>query len=380
MTKSKNNFLLLYIVAIFTMFSLYGVQSIQPLLAIEFHLDNFQAALLTTAVMLPLGVAPLFYGYFLHGRSLKKVLRYSIFYLAIFEFIYAFVTAYEYLLLIRFLQGLAIPAVLTTLSSYISTHSSHEHIQHNMGKYIGATIIGGFSGRFLSGASSEFFGWRVFFVLLALVLWFLFYNLHSIDEEQLKSEQKSPSMMLHTFLDKKYRHIFIAIFCVFFVFSAVLNFLPFQLHIEDPSISTTAIGFIYLGYIMGLLVSFNSKKIKKLIPKTSNILRLGIVIYIIGLLLLLQDGYIWKLVYMFIFCLGMFTFHSTATGYINKIADKNKSMVNGLYISSYYLGGTAGSILPGIFYAHYGWSGFIAFLATILSGILILLWSHKSLA
>jgi YNFM family putative membrane transporter len=359
------------------MFSLYGVQSIQPILAHEFDIDKFEAALLTTAVMFPLGIAPLFYGYILHGKSLKKILRYSVFYLAVFEFVYAFSTQYEHLLMIRFLQGLAIPAVLTSVSSYISTHSLSSNIEHNMGSYIGATIIGGFSGRFLSGASSEHFGWRVFFIILALILLYLFYKLKDIDEQTLKSDQKSISLVYKIITDQNYLYIFISIFFVFFVFSAVLNFLPFELQKEDPTIKATAIGFVYLGYIMGLLVSFNSRRLKNIIPSDHHIFILSIIIYMLGLSLLLEDGYYQKLSYMFIFCLGMFTFHSTASGYINKIATSNKSIINGLYISSYYLGGTAGSILPGYIYDRYGWDTFIIFLSTLLCIILCMFLFRK---
>ena len=368
----------LYIVAIFAMFSLYGVQSIQPILQQELQIAKYQAALFTTFVMLPMGIAPLFYGYLLHGKSIKKVLRFSILYLGIFEIIFAFSSSYEMLLLVRFLQGLAIPAVLTTLASYISSHSQKQNIQQNMAFYIGSTIVGGFFGRYISGLCSEFFGWRIFFIALGIVLFVLFYLLQRIDEVPIDSAPKSIKSMFNLIFDSKYMFIFIAIFFVFFIFSAILNFLPFELYIANPQIKPSAVGFIYIGYVMGLLVSIFSNQIRAFFGSEHLILKVAISIYILSILLFLQEGYYQKLLIMFLFCLGMFLFHTTSSGYINKIADSNKSMLNGLYISFYYLGGTAGSIIPGYIYDRFGWNHFVLFLTLIAFLILIYLFSPLS--
>jgi YNFM family putative membrane transporter len=69
---------------------------------------------------------------------------------------------------------------------------------------------------------------------------------------------------------------------------------------------------------------------------------------------------------MFIFCAGMFMAHSIASGYLNKLADSNKGVTNGLYVAFYYAGGTIGSILPGIVYENYNWQVFLIFIGSIM--------------
>jgi YNFM family putative membrane transporter len=69
---------------------------------------------------------------------------------------------------------------------------------------------------------------------------------------------------------------------------------------------------------------------------------------------------------MFGFCLGMFLVHSVSSGYLNKLATTQKSLINGAYISIYYSGGVLGSYLPGIIYKNFGWEFFIACLLIML--------------
>lgn len=372
--KTTHNFFYLYISATFTMFCLYGMQSIQPLLLEIFQLSKFQAALLTSAVMLPLGFAPFIFGYIFHGQSVKKILRFAILYLGFFEILFGLSQNYELLLAIRFLQGLAIPAVLTSISSYISQHTHEDHIQTNIAYYIGATIIGGYFGRLLAGICTELFGWRVFFILLGFVLIYLFIALDKLQDTTIQEDKKSIDLLLKLLANRHYLLIFLSVFFVFFIFSAILNFLPFELLLSNPNISPKEIGFIYTGYIMGLLVSLYSNQIRQFFKNEKSILLGALLIYFVGVLGLLEDGYTARLLVMFLVCLGMFLFHTTSSGYINKLAKQNKSIVNGVYISFYYLGGALGSIAPSLLYETYGWEFLILTLAIMVAVVLICLW------
>ena len=151
-----------------TLCTLYAVQPIQPLFEHEFNLSRFEAVIFTTAIMLPLGFAPIVYGYILETFSSKRFLKNAVLLLGLLEVVFAFTDTYFFLLSIRGLQGLLIPAVLTSLMSYISFITPKEKVQQAIGYYIGATILGGFLGRLLSGILSDMFGWRLF--LLSWVL------------------------------------------------------------------------------------------------------------------------------------------------------------------------------------------------------------------
>jgi len=94
----------------------------------------------------------------------------AIFILGILELYLYIVTDFRMLVLIRFVQGLLIPGILTSLMTFISMSVEKSIVQQVMSYYIAATILGGFLGRFLSGLIAHFIGWRYSFLLLGFSL------------------------------------------------------------------------------------------------------------------------------------------------------------------------------------------------------------------
>lgn len=359
--------LILYICAILILCTLYAAQPVQPLFQKEFALNGFQAVIFTTVIMFPLGIAPILYGYILESCSSRQMLGVSLLLLGLLEICFSFSNSYVILIIIRAVQGFLIPAALTALVSYISTSSTYENIQRALGNYVAITIMGGFLGRLLSGISSEYFGWRPFFFIIGIGLVLSFFALLNVDKDAKASFVKPTKEEVTNIL--KIRHnlyIYAAIFCVFFVFQGLLNFLPFELKSIDNNLGESKVGFMYAGYVMGLVTALNVTKIIRFFKGESRAMIFGMFIYIIGLQLFNIEMFATMFVSMFIFCLGMFMIHSIATGFINKLSNGRKSIINGLYLSFYYAGGTFGSFLPGVFYQHFGWHIFLFFLGFIL--------------
>ncbi len=350
----------IYFTTVVTFCSLYAAQPIQPLFQQEFQLSDFQAILFTTLMMAPLGVAPLFYGYLLESFSAKVMVRWALFFLGILEIFFSLAGDYLTLLAIRAVQGLMIPAILTSIMSYISYSSPKEKVQHAIAAYIAATILGGFLGRFLSGLCTDLFGWRFFFFILGLLLLLNCYLLKDMVRDA-KMHYARPKLgeIISLLRAKEFFWLYTSIFCLFFVFAALMNFLPFELKKINPSFRETGIGLLYLGYSMGILVSLNTRRIIKYFGNESDAIGVGILIFGVGILFFLIENYIVMFVTMFVFCAGLFTAHSLLSGFVNKLARQNKAIANGLYISFYYTGGTLGSVLPGAIFQRYGWNIFL---------------------
>jgi YNFM family putative membrane transporter len=75
---------------------------------------------------------------------------------------------------------------------------------------------------------------------------------------------------------------------------------------------------------------------------------------------------------MFVFCGGMFQVHSTAPGLLQRMAGNHRGVVNGLYLSFYYVGGAVGTSAPGIVYERFGWEAFVMLLTAVLLFALVL--------
>lgn len=351
-----------------TFCSLYAAQPIQPLFQSEFHLSNFQAILFTTLMMAPLGVAPLFYGFLLEAVSARKMVRWALFLLGVLEILFSFSDSYITLLTIRAVQGCLIPAILTSIMSYISYSSKDDMVQHAIAAYIGATVAGGFLGRFLSGLLTDLYGWRLFFFLLGVLLIASSFSLKGmVQDVKLSYARPTPRDVFNIVQQKTFLWLYATIFCLFFVFAAMMNFLPFELKEIRPDINETSIGGLYLGYSMGILVALNSKRIIFWFGGEVDAIRGGILLFGVGALLFFVQSYAVMFLSMFVFCAGLFTAHSLLSGYLSTLAKTNKAIANGLYICFYYTGGTLGSILPGAIYEAWGWNAFLWFLLFVIS-------------
>ena len=349
------------------MCTLYAVQPIQPLFEKEFHLSRFEAVIFTTAIMLPLGFAPIFYGYILETFSSKRFLRNAVLLLGLLEILFAYTDTYFFLLSIRGLQGLIIPAVLTSLMSYISFITPKDRVQQAIGYYIGATILGGFLGRLLSGFLSDMFGWRLFFILLGIVLIVMFFCLNYLSEEvNVDFVKPKFSQIVNVVKNKLFFNIYVMMFFIFFVFQALLNFLPFQLTTLGQSVGFGKIGLMYAGYIVGFIISIRILKLIHFFHGEVRTIIAGIMIYALGTFVFYVNDYMVMFFGMFIFCGGFFIIHSVASGLISKLAHEKRAISNGLYISFYYAGGTLGSFAPGVFYEYLGWHVFISLLVMII--------------
>jgi YNFM family putative membrane transporter len=64
---------------------------------------------------------------------------------------------------------------------------------------------------------------------------------------------------------------------------------------------------------------------------------------------------------------GFFLQHATIAALLNAYAADRASDVNSMYVAFYYVGGTAGSYLPGLVYASVGWSYFVGLLLIMMS-------------
>ncbi len=363
MTDSTTRYL--YFATIVTFCSLYGAQPIQPVFKSEFQLTHLQAILFTTLMMAPLGVAPLVYGYLLESYSAKTMLRWALFLLGILELLFAMADNYLALLAIRGIQGLMIPAILTSLMSYIS-YTSRE-VQQAIAAYIAATILGGFLGRFLSGLCTDLFGWRVFFFALGLLLLLTCFLLRSMARDaKAKYARPKLSEIAGLLRSREFIWLYASIFCLFFVFAAMMNFLPFELKKINPASKETGVGLLYLGYSMGILVSLNTGRIIRFFGNESDAIGAGIVIFALGTLSFMIETYSVMFFGMFVFCAGLFTAHSLLSGFVNRLARDNKAIANGLYISFYYTGGTLGSVLPAAVFQHYGWQAFLVLLLVMI--------------
>ena len=163
-------------------------------------------------------------------------------------------------------------------------------------------------------------------------------------------------------------------FLLFFVFAAMLNFLPFHMRDNDPGISQSEIALVYTGYLVGIAISLASLRLIQLFGGERRTLVVGSLVYLAGTAAFALPGNHLAYLSMLVFAAGMFTLHSVLSAFLNHLETERKGLINGLYVSSYYTGGALGSYLPGFLYQAHGWSLFVLFLLALLMLLTLLSW------
>jgi YNFM family putative membrane transporter len=359
------------LVTILTLSALYAPQPLLPLLATEFQISRDLAASLTTIAFLPLCIAPLLYGRILSAFTPRQLLRWAVLILALAELLFPLCSTVWALFAVRLLQGVMIPAILTAMMTYVSTESTDGDIRRTMGIYIASTIFGGLLGRTMSGSIATLIGWHYSFYILggSLLIGFLLLGFLSPGQPPQKAQHQG--QILDILRKKNPRRTYITVFCMFFVFAAIMNYLPFRVAELDATASEMRIGFMYSGYLLGIVSALNAVRISRFLGGTARTMMIGLAGLILALGGMLMPGTTALFLFMFPFCGAMFLVHSIASGNLNSLGLKNKGMVNGLYVAFYYGGGMLGSSLPGPIYHHFGWPAFIVLLVILTIGGII---------
>lgn len=364
---------LLAFTTIATIASLYLPQPLLPQIAAEFGVSSADAGLLTTAAFLPLAVLPLIYGFLIESVSARRVIVTALAVLCATSLLIPFAPSFLAISALRVLQGAAVPAILTALMTHVSRSAPPERIGGAMGFYIAATIVGGFLGRALSGFVGGQLGWRASFVLLAAALLVcLALQLRERTDVRLSLTRPRLFEVGRTLGERYYAALYTVIFCVFFTFTAVLNFLPFRLLELHAAISGAGIGLVYSGYLIGIVVALLAPRLARRLRDELGVIVAALLAYIISVALWQTESMVAVLLNMLLFCAAMFTVHSLVSGALNARVREHKGVVNGLYVAAYYGGGTLGSYLPGLVYRAHGWKAFIVVLfAVSLAALLV---------
>jgi len=375
----KRDLLIIVYCIIIILSVMYAIQPIQPLLANEFGISVTQASQFTAVIMLSLAISPIFYGYILEKVNAKKMLIVSSIILFVTNIFLGLANTYELFFFFRIIEALVVPAILTSLMSMLA-NIDKENIKFNMSIYVASTILGGLIGRIFSGFIATHFSYEYVFYSLSLALLISVYFIKKLSYEGEATVVKPKiSDVTKILKDKRFTTIYLIMFCTFFVFSGVLNLLPFRMKELSSEVSEFQISLLYLGYGMGIIVSLNAKKIINYFHTELHTIFVGLVLFLLITISLIVEDIFALFLLIFLFCLGMFTVHTVSTGLANSMKSSQKSLTAGIYLTFYYLGGAMGSYLPSLVYERFGWDVVIIILSIIVLFTMILTHNRKRL-
>ncbi|MDX4062245.1 MFS transporter [Aliarcobacter skirrowii] len=375
----KSNLLIIIYGLIVTMSVMYATQPLQPLLATKFEVTITEASLFTAVILFFLAVAPIIYGYILEKVCAKKMLINASIVLLITNIFLGLSNSYELFLFFRVCEALVIPAILTSLMSILA-NIDKDNIKFNMSIYVAGTVFGGLVGRVFSGFIATTFSYEYVFYSLSFAI---FISILLIKKLNFNGEaniiKPKISDVVNILKDRRFVIVYFVMFCIFFVFSGVLNVLPFRAKELSSEFSEFQIALLYLGYGMGILVSLNSKKIVNFFKGEINTILYATIFFIFTISSLFIENILYLFLLLFLVCIGMFTAHTVSTQLANSMQKSQKSLTSGMYLTFYYLGGATGSLVPSMIYKAFNWNIMLIVFVILLLVVALVVALNKEL-
>jgi YNFM family putative membrane transporter len=349
--------------------NLYSPQSLLPELAREFGVGAGGISALMTATTAAIALTAPFTGALADVAGRKRLITAAGFAVVIPTLMMMFAESVPQLVALRFVQGLLLPPIFTVAVAYVGDEWPPAEVPRVAGLFISGSSVGGFCGRFVTGAVADLFGWRASFLAVALLtlLGALIVTLALPRERGFVRSGgmlASARQMLAHLRNPRLLAIYAVGFGVLFNFIATFTYVSFHLAAAPYFFTPTMLGALFATYLSGSFIVPWVGRAILLFGRRRFILGV-IAVWICGALLLLAPP-VWVIIVGLTICAtcGMLC-QAVSTGYVITTAKEGRSSAAGLYASSFYIGGSAGAFLMGMVWHAAGWGGCVAAIIAI---------------
>ncbi len=364
---------------------MYSTQPLLPMFVQLFHASKSAAGLTVSATTLGVAVAAPFVGSYAERYNRKNVIVGSILALAVPTMLAATSRSLPELVFWRFLQGILMPGIFATAIAYVTEEWAETTVAMVMAIYISGTVLGGFLGRLIAGLIADFYGWQLAFVVLGvanIVGAFMVAMLLPHAKHGGYVTGKPSIVHAEHHLLRMLRHLrnfdllvtFGIGFNILFALVATFTYVTFHLAAQPYGLSTSALSLLFSVYLVGLVATPAGGVLLTGIDLRKGIL--GAVVLSLAGVLLTLGAPLWLIVIGLALCSsGVFIAQAAAIAYLRQAAPAGARVsAAGLYLSCYYLGGTAAGIVPGYAWKFGGWTACIVLTAAVqlLTIVLIL--------
>jgi predicted MFS family arabinose efflux permease len=369
-----------------TFLNLYAPQALLPELSREFGVGPAEISTMITAGTLAIALTAPFTGAIADVLGRKRLITAAMFAAAVPTVMVALAGDVHSIIVWRFIQGLMLPPIFTVALAYVGDEWPPAQVAGVAGIYVAGSSIGGFCGRLIPGVLSEVIGWReAFLVLAAISLIGAIVVVITLPRERRFRRSEgfvaSGLQMLRHLRNPQLIAIYAVGFGVLFNFIAVFTYVSFHLAAPPYDFTPAKLGLLFVTYLAGTLCAPMTGWAVTRFGRRGLILGV-MVIWAAGLALLLAAP-VPLIVLGLVLCAtcGMIC-QATSTGYVTATAHEGRSSAVGLYVSSFYIGGSVGGFVPGLAFDFAGWPGVVALTAAMLgviAAIVAMVWPRHDM-
>ena len=352
----------------FTAFlDLYATQPLLPLLAKTFDASYVGVSLTITAPTMAVAISAPLIGRLADRIGLRRVIVGSAFALAAATALAATSQTLPQLIFWRFLQGLVTPGVFAIAMAYIHHEWPATHVGRATAAYVSGTVIGGFTGRALTGILAADVNWHFGFVALgflnAVIATVLYFRLPVEAHSGPVRERRPGSVGVHL-RNPQLIATYIIGFCVLCAQVAMFTYVQFPLAAPPFNLSTIVLGWLFAVYLVGAVVTpFAGHWIDRYGHRAG--ISAAVALGVAGALLTAVQSLPAVVVGLATFSTSIFIAQSSATSHVGANAEHDRGLAIGLYSTFYYLGGSAGGAIPGFAWNRAGWPGCVALIVGV---------------
>lgn len=356
---------------------LYATQPLLPLLARTFDASTFGVGLTVTAPTIAVALAAPGVGRLADRFGLRRTILASASALAVTTALAATATNLPQLIFWRFLQGIATPGIFASTIAYVHEVWPASRAGRGTAAYMSGTVLGGFTGRALAGVFAADVSWHASFVALAIlnaaiaaVLW------ARLPEERRaarlpRHDEPAAASAVHLFRNRRLLATFGVGFCVLFTQVAMFTYVTFHLARPPFGLSTVALGWLFVVYLLGAAVTpLSGAWVDEYGHRAG--LASAMAIGAGGALLTLISSLPAIVVGLALCATGVFIAQATTSSYIGAVTHRDRALAVGLYSTFYYGGGSTGGALPALFWSRGGWPACVALVVVVqVIGVMI---------
>jgi YNFM family putative membrane transporter len=369
--EPAKDLLAVFVCGMLAFLDLYCVQPVLPLLAHVFHASEAAASTTISASTLGVAVSALLLAVFAERVNRRRTILLSMLLLAACTLCTATATSLPALAWWRFLEGLLTPGVFIITIAYITEEWPAHRVPRVMSLYVAGTVFGGFMGRLSGGLIAEHFGWRPVFVVLGLAGILgaaaasrLLRPARPRAAASVGVSRRAP--ILANLRNRRLLATFGIGFCMLFTLVSIFSYITFYLAAPPFGLSPTDLSWLFAVYLLGLLTTIAVGTVLARIGLRIGMLcavaacLAGVAITLIPSLFAVGIG-------LALASSGVFIAQTCANSFLRDAAPAGSRVsAAGMYICTYYIGGTVGGILPGLVWKQFGWPGCVSLTAMLL--------------
>jgi predicted MFS family arabinose efflux permease len=350
--------------------NLYAPQSILPLLSGEFHASAAEVSSIITVSTLAVALTAPFTGTVADVLGRKRVIVAAMFALVVPTLMVGLSTSLHALIFWRAVQGLVLPPIFAVTVAYIGDEWPAREATTAAGIYSSASSLGGFSGRMVTGLLADFIGWRAGFIALAVIAFAGAVGVAILlppERRFVRSEGllASGRQMLAHFRNGQLIATFGVGFGVLFNFICTFTYVSFHLAAPPYSLSATWLGAIFVVYLTGASITpWIGWAISRFGRQRFTLHALAL--WAAGIALTLSPFLILIIAGLALCAACGLMCQAISTGYVTTTAKTGRSSAVGLYVTSFYGGGSFGAALGGIAWTLGAWPACVALVIVML--------------